>query len=489
VNPPIRRVAIFCFLLIVSLLVSSNYIQVVNADSYKARSKNARNVIDAFAYPRGQIRTADGLVIAQSVPSGGINYKYQRQYPQGPLYANITGYRSMGFGATGIEGQLDQFLQGNNSSLAVDNFMDTITGKSRKGGDVQLTINSKVQKAAADAMQGKEGSVVALDPATGAILALYSNPTFDPNGVASNDGSVSGAAAIALNKNPAKPNLNHALGETYPPGSIFKVVTAAAALDDSNGKFNATGPTGAPTDHVSFPGSNYTLPNENNETCPGDTLTIALQNSCNSVFGWVGLQVGPQAMADTADKFGLNLAGVSTPLPVVKSVFPAGLTANSASLAQASIGQFETRITPLQAAMMAAAVADGGTIMQPYLVAKQFSDRGSEVSSTKPKTLSQAMSPDTAKAIGDMMVNVVQNGTGTNAKISGVTVGGKTGTAQRGAGQNPLAWFISYASLNGKSVAVAVLVQDDQASRQDISGGGFAAPVAKQVMQAVLGVQ
>jgi peptidoglycan glycosyltransferase len=489
VNQPIRRVALFCFLLIVSLLVSSNYLQVVNADSYKARNANQRTQLDAYAFPRGLIKTADGVVIADSVLSGGIRYKYQRQYPQGALYGNITGFKSIGIGQTDIEAKLDGYLQGTDSSESVSNFMDTITGTSKKGGDVQLTIDSKVQKAAADSLGNRVGSVVALDPATGAILGMYSSPSFDPNGVSSNDGATASAAADALGKDPKKPNLNHVTGETYAPGSIFKVITAAAALD--SGKFNESDPTPADPNVQTFPGSQYSLRNENQATCPGTDLKTALQNSCNTVFGYVGVQLGTSLIADTAAKFGLNDSKLTVPLNVAQSVFPtAEIGTSTTYLAQSAIGQFNTRITPLQAVMIAAAVANNGTIMKPYLVQKEVSPRGSTTSTAKPQVLSQAMTPQTAQILDDMMVNVVQNGTGTKAQISGgVHVGGKTGTAQRGQNLNPLAWFISYASFNGKSVAVAVLVQDDNvAVRDDITGGGLAGPIAKQVMETALGV-
>jgi peptidoglycan glycosyltransferase len=486
VNQPIRRVALFCFLLIVSLLVSSNYLQVVNADSYKARAKNQRNVLDAYAFPRGQIRTSDGVVIAESVPSGGAAYKYQRQYPLGPVYGNITGWKSVSFGATGLEGKLDKYLQGTDSSESVANFLDTMTGKSKKGGDVELTINNKVQQAAVSALGNKVGSVVALDPTTGAILAMYSSPTYDPNPIAANESKVSSPAGDALGKDKNKPNQNRVTSEVYPPGSIFKVVTAAAALD--SGKFTENDSTQADPSVLQF--GAYRLRNENNNTCPGTDLKTALQYSCNTVFGYVGSQVGVAGMSQAAAQFGLNDPSLKLPLNVVPSVFPTAQIANDPGfLAQSSIGQFDTQITPLQAAMIAAAVANGGTLMKPYMVQKEISPRGTTTSTAKPEILHQAMSPGTAQALDEMMVNVVNSGTGTNAQIPNVKVGGKTGTAQRGDGQNPLAWFISYASVNGKSVAVAVLVQDDDAKkRDDISGGGFAAPVAKQVMETALGV-
>lgn len=494
-NKPIRRVALFCFLLIVSLLVSSNYIQVVNADSYKSRPHNPRILLDAYGFPRGDIKTADGVVIADSVPSGGLNYKYQRQYPLKTDYANVTGYKSLAYGSTGLESLYDKYLQGEDSSESVANFLDTITGKAKVGGSIQLTVSNKVQQAAISKLAGRQGSVVALDPTTGAILAMYSSPSFDPNGIAANDPKVSGPAGNTLQSDKDKPNLNHALGETYPPGSIFKVITAAAALD--SGKFNETDQTPADPRAVHFPGSSYNLPNENGEACPDTSLKTALQNSCNSVFGYVGDQLGVNTIEDTAVKFGLNNTQLKVPQTVQQSVFPsAEIGSDPIRLAQSAIGQFDTRITVMQAAMIAAAVADKGTVMQPYMVDKEISPRGDVTydASDHRSVLSQAMSPSTAAALNDMMVNVVQNGTGTNARIPGITVGGKTGTAQRStgqtAGQNPLAWFISYATApNGKSVAVAVLVQDNDAKqRDDITGGGFAAPVAQAVMEAALGV-
>ena len=491
-NQPIRRVALFCFLLIASLLVSSNYLQVVNADSYKARNANKRNTLDDYAFPRGKITTADGTVIADSVPSGGISYKYQRTYPMKSDYANITGWKSIVYNATGMESVLDKFLQGTDSSESVANFMDTLTGKEKKGGDVQLTLQNSVQQAAVNGLKDKQGSVVALDPTTGAILAMYSSPSFDPNGIASNNGDISSAAGKALQSDKGKPNLNHAIQENYPPGSVFKIVTAAAALD--SGKYQETNPTGADAKGFSVPGSGYTLSNENGEICPGTDLKAALAQSCNSVYGYVGAQLGPQVMSATAAKFGFDNPGLKIPLSVAQSNFPAPATigTNQLALAQDSIGQGDTQVTPLQAAMIAASVANGGAIMQPYLVDKETAPNGHVTykGSDHQHVLSQAMTPATAGILDDMMQNVVTNGTAQNAAVSGVHMGAKTGTAQRAAGQNPLAWFVCYGTAaNGKKVAVAVMVETNNPNiRGDISGVGFAGPVADSVLKAALGM-
>lgn len=488
-NQPIRRVAIFCFLLIASLLVSSNYLQVVNADSYKARNGNQRNKDDQYAFPRGRILTADGTVIAESVPSGGLSLKYQREYPHKSDYAHVTGYKSVDFGATGIEGVLDKYLQGTDSSEDVANFMNTLTGKSKKGGDVQLTLQSAVQETAVSQMKNKVGSVVALDPTTGAILAMYSNPTFDPNPVAANIGE--GPAANALEADKNKPKLNRAIGENYPPGSVFKIVTAAAALE--SGHFTETGQTGAPRGTLTWPNSPTQLPNENNEVCDGSDLKTALAESCNSVYGWVADQLGASVMADEAQKFGFNNPSLKIPLSVAQSNFPtaAQLGSDSVALAQYSVGQNGTQVTPLQAAMIAASVANGGVIMQPYLVDKETAPNGHVTykGSDHQHELSQAMQPATAATLDDMMKYVVTNGTAKNDAVPGVGMGAKTGTAQRGRTQNPLAWFVCYGSANGKHVAVAVMIQtDDPTIRDDVSGSQFAGPVAAAVMKAALGV-
>ncbi|MBS2531293.1 hypothetical protein KGQ20_00765 [Catenulispora sp. NF23] len=490
-NQPIRRVAIFCFLLIASLLVSSNYLQVVNADSYKSRVGNKRNVYDAFAYPRGQILTADGTVIANSVPSGGLLYKYQRQYPLKSAYGNITGYKSIGYGSTDIESVLDGYLKGTDSSESVANFMDTLTGKSKKGGDVQLTLQNPVQQAAIKALGTETGSVVALDPTTGAILGMYSNPSFDPNGISSNNSDVSNPAANGLANDKNKPNLNHAIQENYPPGSVFKIVTAAAALD--TGMYTETGPTGAPATTLTWPGSSNQLPNENSATCPGTDLKSALEQSCNSVYGFVGDKLGAQTMAEYAQKFGFNNPSLKIPLSVAQSNFPAAnqIGSDAVALAQDSVGQNGTQATPLQAAMIAAAVANGGVIMQPYLVDKETAPNGHVTykGSDHQHELSQAMQPSTAATLDDMMQSVVANGTAQNAAVAGIHMGAKTGTAQRGTNQNPLAWFVCYGTANGKKVAVAAMVETNNPNiRGDVSGVGFAGPVADAVLKAALGV-
>lgn len=484
-NRPLRRVAIFCLLLFAALMINANYIQIVKASSYTSHPDNRRNLLNDYSYQRGPI-LVDNKPVAQSVPSSG-DLKYQRQYPQGSLYSQITGYASINFGKTGIEYYENSILNGTSDKLFIRNLLDLFNGKQKQGGSVELTLNAKAQQAAAAGLQGREGSVVALDPTTGAILALYSNPTFDPSPLASHDGTVESQAANALDKDPAKPLLDHAIGETYPPGSIFKIVTSAAALQNG---FNSTDTIPAPSDQLTFTDApNNPLGNENGEICGDTSMTVGLERSCNTVYGYLGLQVGPQKLAAEASEFGIN-SSYKVPMSTAQSVFPTSIPASAQSLvAKSAIGQQDVRITPLQAAMLAATVANKGQAMMPYLVAAELGPNGQTVSTAKPQALPgpPAMSASTAQELTQMMVGVVDNGTGTNAQIDGVKVAGKTGTAQRGAGQNPLAWFVSFAPADNPKVAVAVLVQDDQANAQDISGGGFAAPIAKSVMEAVMG--
>ena len=350
---------------------------------------------------------------------------------------------------------------------------------------------ARASTAAVSNMKGKVGSVVALDPTTGAVLAMYSNPSFDPNGIASNDNDTSTAAGNALQADKSKPNLNHAIGENYPPGSVFKIVTAAAALE--SGKFTETGDTGGPRGALTWPGSATQLKNENGETCRGADLKTALAQSCNSIYGYVADQLGPQVMADYATKFGFNNPSLKIPLTVAQSNYPsaAQMGSDSVMLAQASIGQNNTQVTPLQAAMIAGAVANGGVIMQPYMVDKETAPNGHVTykGSDHQHELSQAMQPQTAATLDDMMQYVVTDGTAAPDAVQGVQMGAKTGTAQQGDNKNPLAWFVCYGTANGKKVAVAVMVQtSDPSIRDDVSGSGYAGPVAAAVLKAALGV-
>ncbi|MYU07675.1 penicillin-binding protein 2 [Streptomyces sp. SID8366] len=486
-NKPLRRIAIFCGLLVLALLVRDNYLQYVKADSLRTDPLNRRVAIERYSAPRGDI-IVDGNPVTGSVDVKHGDFKYKRTYKNGPMWAPVTGFSSQAFGGTQLENLDDGILTGNDDRLFFRNTLDMITGKPKQGGNVVTTLNGAAQKAAYNGLKGVggKGAVAALDPATGKILALASYPSYDPSSFAGNTDDDAKARNKLLKENdPADPMLNRALRETYPPGSTFKVVTAAAALE--NGKYtSADQPTDSPLPYI-MPGTTTPLPNEGNLPCKNATMRVALQYSCNTVFGKIGADLGNAKMLAEAKKFGFD-AQQFTPVRSNASVFSDNMNASQTALS--SIGQYNTAATPLQMAMVASAVADDGKLMKPYMVDELEASNLDPVEKTKPQEMSRPLSPQNAQVLQAMMETVVEKGTGTNARISGVKVGGKTGTAQHGVANsaNPYAWFISYAKLpDGSSpVAVAVVVEDEHANRDDISGGGLAAPIAKNVMEAVI---
>ncbi|OIK05742.1 peptidoglycan D,D-transpeptidase FtsI family protein [Streptomyces monashensis] len=487
-NKPLRRIAIFCGILVMALLIRDNWLQYVQADSLRTNTNNRRVAIERYATPRGDI-IVDGNPITGSVEAKHGDFKYKRTYKNGAMWAPVTGYSSQAFGSTQLESIDDGILSGTDDRLFFRNTLDMITGKQKQGGNVVTTLNQAAQTAAFNGLkaQGGKGAVVALEPSTGKILALASYPSYDPSSFAGNSTDVDSKNWTKLQKSndPADPMLNRALRETYPPGSTFKVVTAAAALE--NGLYtSADTATNSPLPWV-MPGTTTPLKNEGNIPCKDATLRAALQYSCNSVFGKIGADLGNAKMLAEAKKFGFD-SPQDTPVRAYPSVFSDKMNASQTALS--SIGQFNTAATPLQMAMVASAVANDGKLMKPYMVDKLQSSNLDTVSQTQPEQLSQPLSSKNAQILQDMMKTVVEQGTGTNAKINGITVGGKTGTAQHGVANsaNPYAWFISFAKLpDGSSpVAVAVVIEDNSANRDDISGGGLAAPIAKSVMQAVI---
>lgn len=486
-NKPLRRVAIFCGLLMLALLVRNNWIQYAQADKLRTDEKNRRVAIERYSSPRGDI-IVDGEPITGHKATKG-DFAYKRTYKDGAMWAPVTGYVSQAFGANQLEAIEDGILTGNDDRLFFRNTLDMLTGKNKEGGNVVTTLNGAAQKAAYEGLkkQGGKGSVVALDPSTGKILALASFPSYDPSTIAGNslDTDTKNWQKLQKKNNPDDPMLNRALREVYPPGSTFKVVTAAAALehglvDDADQK------TDTPLPWV-MPGTTTELKNDGNLPCEDATLREALRVSCNTVFGKVGSDLGNDKMLETAKKFGFTEEQF-TPVRTSASVFSEDMEPSQVALS--SIGQFNTAATPLQMAMVSAAVANNGTLMKPYMVDELQSPGLDTIEKTDPEELSEPMSAKNAQILQSMMETVVNDGTGSNAQIPGVTVGGKTGTAQHGENnsKNPYAWFISYAkSDDGSSpVAVAVVLEDEDAVRGDISGGGLAAPIAKSVMEAVI---
>ncbi|MET9441357.1 penicillin-binding protein 2 [Streptomyces sp. NPDC006610] len=485
-NKPLRRIAIFCGLLILTLMIRNNYLQYVKADELATDTENRRVAIERYATPRGNI-IVEGKAITGSKRATSGDFDYVRTYKNGPMWAPVTGYASQAFGTNQLESIEDGILTGNDDRLFFRNTLDMLTGKDKEGGNVVTTLNAAAQKAAYEGLaQRGKGAVAAIEPSTGKILALASYPSYDPSTFA----GYSAEDQKAWNKlqkknNPDDPMLNRALRETYPPGSTFKVVTAAAALE--HGLYeDADEKTDTPLPWV-MTGTRTELKNDGNLPCENATLRVALQWSCNTVFGKVGADLGNDKMLETAKEFGFT-SEQFTPVRANASVFSDDM--NPSQTALSSIGQFNTAATPLQMAMVASAVANDGTLMKPYMVDKLQASDVDTIEQTDPEELSRPLSSDNAQILQSMMETVVEKGTGSNARIDGVTVGGKTGTAQHGVdnSEKPYAWFISYAKLDDGSspVAVAVVVEDENADRGDISGGGLAAPIAKSVMEAVI---
>jgi penicillin-binding protein A len=476
VNAPLRRVAISVLVLFTLLILNVNYIQVVRADKLRADPGNTRVLAEEYGRARGSI-VVDGTEIATSVRTKDA-LTYLRQYPQGSLYAPVTGYYSLVYGNTGIERAENDVLSGNDPRLFVRRIADLFTGRDPSGGDVVLTLDGKAQQAAMSALTDGNvtGAVVALDPSTGKILALASTPTYDPNQLSSHDPKAIRAYRAGLSDAQVD---NQAVSERYSPGSVFKVVVSAAAL--STGSYTPQTRVPAP-DRLSLPGSTHQLTNFNGESCNGgadQSLIDALTMSCNTAFAQLGMTLGEQKVRDMAKAFGIDDSGFTTPLQVAPSTV--GAIADQAQLANASIGQQNVQVTPLQGAMIAAAVANGGKLMKPYLVDQVRAPDLTVIDQTDPTVMSRPISSEVAGELTQMMTSVVTNGTGKKAKIPGVQVAGKTGTAQTDPENNDNSWFVGFAPADHPKIAVAVFIKHGGRT-----GGDISAPIAKQVMQAYL---
>ncbi|MFE2927867.1 penicillin-binding transpeptidase domain-containing protein [Streptomyces goshikiensis] len=479
----IRWCAYFCALLLAALLVNVARVQVWESAAAASNPANKRPSIQRYAEPRGDI-LVDGRPVTGSRDSGQL-LRYERTYRNGPLYAPVTGFSSQTYGTSFIERAEDRILAGTDPGLTAFPLWYELSRGRPPGGDAATTIRAAVQLAAYTGLGGKRGAVAAVEPATGRILALVSSPSYDPSELSGTGARVKGAWA-RLNADPARPMLNRALRETYPPGSTFKIVTAAAALD-SGVVTDVDAPTETP-DPYPLPGTSTLLPNASTG-CADASMAEAVQWSCNTVMAKIGVRVGLRGMVEAARRFGFNDGGLRVPSWVSRSNFDTDMSPDQ--LALSAIGQFNTTATPLQMAMVAAAVANGGEVLSPYLVDRTTQADGSQVRRGDRRGLGRAMSPATALRLQELMVKVVEDGTGRNAAIPGATVGGKTGTAQHGVGNagTPYAWFISWARAQDAplpAVAVAVVVEDASARRGDISGNSAAAPIARAVMQAAL---
>jgi peptidoglycan glycosyltransferase len=487
VNKPIRTMAIVCMALFLALLTNSTYLQYIRADELNSRNDNKRVRDAEFSRDRGAILVR-GTSVAESIPVDD-QFEFQRRYPQPLKYAHLTGFYSYIYGRSGVEQTHNDILSGSDPRLFVRRVVDMFGNTQPKGGDVTLTIDPRTQSAAFEGLRdlgGKDikGSVVALDPSTGAILAMVSSPTYDPNELASHELPAVTDAWKRLTSSPDRPMLNRGIQEVYPPGSTFKLVTAAAALSSGQYTPRSMVPGGATLD---LPQTDSDLPNDSGTDCGGKRITLiqALRVSCNVAFGWLGMEIGAEALREQAQKFGFGDEYLTDLPGQAESRFPAD--PDEPQTALSAIGQFDVAATPLQMAMVVAGIANGGTVMRPYLVDEVRTPDLAVLDKASPEPYRDAVSSAVARDLTQMMVEVVDTGTGTTAQIPGTKVAGKTGTAQTSPDRNPYAWFVSFAPAENPKVAVAVLIEDAGVARDAISGSGLAAPIAKRVMQAVLG--
>lgn len=481
-NHSIRQWSVIVLGLFLALMANVTYIQAFQADELNERPDNRRVLIDEYATERGPILVGD-TAVARSDRVGG-EFDYLRVYEEGPAYAPATGFYSIVYGRTAIEQEQNPVLSGTDDALFVRRVVDLFTGEANRGGQVRLTLDPAAQRAAFEGLSPYVGAVVAIEPTTGAILAMASNPSYDPNRLSTHDIDAQNEAWAELNNDPNDPLLNRATNETYPPGSVFKLVTASAALE--SGEYTPNGTIPGPREYQ-LPGSSSVLPNSNGQECGPNgetTLSDALRISCNTAFAMIGVELGDDALREQAEAYGYN-DQIFESFGAAISVYPADL--DEAQTAQSAIGQYDVRASALQTALVAAGIANDGVVMRPYLVAETLTPDFKRIEVTRTEEYGRAISPGTSSQLTEMMVNVVANGTGVSAQIPGIPVAGKTGTAERGEGQPPHAWFTSFAPADDPRVAVGVVVAEAPGSGE-ISGGGLAAPIARSVMEAVLGL-
>ncbi|MFM8600077.1 MAG: D,D-transpeptidase PbpA [Mycobacterium sp.] len=487
-NTSLRRIATMVMALVVLLLVNATVTQVFRADGLRSDPRNQRVLLDEYSRQRGQI-TASGRLLANSVSTTG-RYRFLRVYPEPLVYAPVTGFYSLRYSSTGLERAEDSVLNGSDERLFGRRLADFFTGRDPRGGNVDTTVVPRVQQAAWDALQRGgcagpcKGSVVALEPATGRILAMVSAPSYDPNLLASHDATTQGGAWQQLRDDPAAPLTNRAVAERYPPGSTFKVITTAAALAAGVGEDAAL--TSAA--RITLPDSTATLENYGGNACgPGPTATLreAFEKSCNTAFVELGIRVGGPALRSTADAFGFDTLPDPIPLQVAESTI--GPMSDAAAVGMSSMGQKDVAVTPLQNAMVAAAIANAGVVMQPYLVERLEGPDLSEISTTAPREQRRAVSPQVAAKLTDLMV-AAETFTQQQGAIPGVQIASKTGTAEHGTDPRntpPHAWYIAFAPASNPKVAVAVVIENggDQLSA---TGGALAAPVGRATIAAAL---
>jgi peptidoglycan glycosyltransferase len=486
-NTSLRRISVMIMALIVLLLANATLTQVFTADGLRSDPRNQRVLLDEYSRQRGQI-SAGGQLLAYSVSTQG-RFRFLRVYPNPMTFAPVTGFYSLSYSSTGLERAEDTILNGSDQRLFGRRLADFFTGRDPRGGNVATTINPPVQQAAWDAMADGcngpcKGAVVALEPSTGKILAMVSAPSYDPNLLATHDLAEQSDAWQRLRDDPDSPLLNRAISETYPPGSTFKVLTTAAALQA--GATPDTALTAQPT--IALPNSTATLENFGGSSCGGSptaTLSYAFAHSCNTAFVQLGMDTGADALRSTAGAFGIGVAPPGIPLQVVESTV--GPMPDDAALGMSSIGQKDVALTPLQNAMIAATVANKGVTMTPYLVDSLKGPDLANIATTAPTEERRAVPERVADTLTDLMVAAEQV-TQQKGAIAGVQIASKTGTAEHGTDPRntpPHAWYIAFAPAQAPKVAVAVLVENG-GERLSATGGAVAAPIGRATIAAAL---
>lgn len=481
-NQAIRNSWIVALSMFVLILGSLTYVQFFAAEELNANPNNNRTIYKNFGQNRGSI-LVDGAPIAESVPSGD-QFNFQRVYYQPELYSQLTGYFSLVSGVTQLERVMDKELTGTSDQQFYDRLVQLVSGNQPQGASVELTIDSELQRLAYDLIpEGQKGSIVMMDPKTGNILAMVSKPSYDTNLLAGHDTKVvEQNMQELLTVEGLSPYTNAATESLLAPGSVFKLVDAAAALE--SGDFNADSQIDNPS-ALPLPGTNISLPNYTNGNCgtrSQATIGFALEQSCNTVFAQIAWDLGEEEIVSQAEKFGWNTAlhlperGIDR---VVASGFPTEL--DQAQLAQASIGQYSVTATPLQIAMMSAAIANNGVQMTPNLIRNVRAADLSIIDEPEPEVLNTSVSPETARQLTDWMVGVVNNGTASAAQIPGVKVAGKTGTAEvEGRGDN--AWFTGFAPADNPEVVISIVMEDVDLT----TGAQLTTPSAQKLLEAVL---
>lgn len=476
-NQPLRRLAALLFVAFAVLVLDVTYLQVIAGPRYRDDERNPRVVASRIGKERGLILSADGQVLAESVADPNDPQRFSRLYPEAGLYAHIVGFSSLNFGDDGLESLYADDLR-SKRDLTVSDLLSALLGGDLRPKSLQLTIDHGLQQIAANALGNQRGAVVAIRPATGEVLAMVSKPSFDP-------GLFLGSDAIAnrdlLLNDPSEPLANRSTNRTYPPGSAFKVVVTAAAIESGT-----AGPETLLPDplELELPGTIEVIRNYDQRTC-GDGTEVSLQTafrrSCNTIFGALGMELGAETLTTEAEAFGFN-QNTLFELPVLNSVFPqpSAFSNDVPALAQSAIGQRDVRATPFEMALVAAAIANDGIIMEPRLVSRIFDADGGVLSESEPALLQRAVSPSTAALISGLMERVVVSGTGTRATVPNVRVAGKTGTAETGVGP-PHLWFIGFAPVERPTIALAVLVESGGDAGENATGGSVAAPIAQEL--------